>query len=44
MAHIKTHYYTSHAHLNTYGIIPAHNGPDLSLPHGRGPPIPGLQA
>ena len=44
MEHIKTHYYTSHPHLNTYGIIPAHNGPDLSLPHGRGPLIPGLQA
>jgi putative glutathione S-transferase len=27
MDHIKTHYYTSHPHLNYYGIIPA--GPDF---------------
>lgn len=33
--HIKTHYFTSHPHLNTYGIVPLHNGPDLTLPHGR---------
>eukprot|EP00629_Pelagomonadales_sp_RCC1024_P017423 CAMPEP_0119272894 /NCGR_PEP_ID=MMETSP1329-20130426/9135_1 /TAXON_ID=114041 /ORGANISM="Genus nov. species nov., Strain RCC1024" /LENGTH=336 /DNA_ID=CAMNT_0007273007 /DNA_START=215 /DNA_END=1225 /DNA_ORIENTATION=+ len=37
MKHIKTHYYTSHPLLNTYGIIPASDGPDLSVPHGRGP-------
>jgi putative glutathione S-transferase len=29
MEHIKTHYFTSPPHLNTYGIIPAYNGPDL---------------
>jgi len=33
--HVKTHYYTSHPHLNTFGIIPASNGPDLTVPHGR---------
>ena len=27
--HIKMHYFTSHPHLNIYGIIPAANGPDL---------------
>ena len=36
MKHIKTHYYTSHPTLNTYGIIPASDGPDLTAPHGRG--------
>lgn len=29
MEHIKTHYFTSHPQLNTFGIIPAYNGPDL---------------
>jgi len=29
MKHIKTHYFTSHPHLNTYGIIPESNGPPL---------------
>ena len=33
--HIKAHYFTSHPHLNTFGIIPKHNGPDLEVPHGR---------
>ena len=37
MNHIKTHYYTSHSHLNPFSIIPA--GPDtivnLLLPHDR---------
>jgi len=27
--HIKMHYFTSHPALNTYGIIPESNGPDL---------------
>lgn len=27
--HIKMHYFTSHPVLNTYGIIPGSNGPDL---------------
>lgn len=35
MDHIKTHYYTSHPVLNTYGIIPTNNGPDLNVPSGR---------
>jgi len=35
MSHIKTHYYTSHPHLNTFGIIPAWNGAALDVPHGR---------
>merc|ERR1712232_789045 len=29
LKHIKTHYFTSHPTLNTYGIIPESNGPDL---------------
>jgi putative glutathione S-transferase len=33
--HIKTHYFTSHPVLNTYGIIPAYDGPDLTVPSGR---------
>ena len=33
--HIKKHYYTSHPVLNTYGIIPRSNGPDLTVPSGR---------
>lgn len=35
MDHIKGHYFTSHPILNTYGIIPVYNGPDLNEPHGR---------
>merc|ERR1712019_334838 len=27
--HIKMHYFSSHPTLNTYGIIPESNGPDL---------------
>lgn len=33
--HIKVHYFTSHPVLNTYSIIPAYDGPDLEVPHGR---------
>ena len=33
--HIKTHYFTSHPHLNTYAIIPKHNGPDLTVESNR---------
>ena len=37
MTHIKTHYFTSHATLNPYAVIP--KGPnvlaELQLPHGR---------
>lgn len=29
MRHIKMHYFTSHPNLNTYGIIPEHDGPSL---------------
>ena len=36
LAHIKTHYYASHPHLNTFGIIPAYDGPDLNQDSGRG--------
>lgn len=39
MRHIKTHYYTSHPHMNTFGVIPVGDGPDLEAPHGRGPPL-----
>ncbi|KAG8459124.1 hypothetical protein KFE25_002531 [Diacronema lutheri] len=35
MAHIKMHYFTSHPLLNTFGIVPLHNGFDLDAPHGR---------
>ena len=35
MEHIKTHYFTSHPHLNTFGIIPAYDGPNLEVPHDR---------
>lgn len=35
MAHIKTHYFTSHPQLNSFAIIPTHNGPDLTQPSGR---------
>ena len=35
VAHIKTHYFTSHPHLNSFAIIPAHNGHDLEVAHGR---------
>ena len=36
MDHIKVHYYTSHPTLNTFGIIPIGNGPDLEIvDHGR---------
>lgn len=31
--HIKMHYFSSHPTLNTYGIVPVSNGPDLSLPN-----------
>merc|ERR1712164_94816 len=30
--HIKMHYFTSHPHLNRFGIIPVHDGPDLTAP------------
>ena len=35
MGHIKTHYFTSHPHLNAFGIVPMGEGPDLEAPHGR---------
>lgn len=41
LQHIKAHYFTSHPHLNTYAIIPKSNGPDLTLPHARGPAFGG---
>ncbi|WP_336972854.1 glutathione S-transferase family protein [Alcaligenes sp. PF14] len=34
--HIKTHYYSSHRHLNPTGIVPAGPVLDLNGPHGRG--------
>lgn len=36
MAHIKTHYFTSHPKLNAYGIIPVGPGDGYSAPHDRG--------
>lgn len=35
MDEIKTHYYTSHPHLNTYAIIPNGNPDNWSSPHDR---------
>jgi len=35
LRHIKMHYFTSHGALNTYGIIPGHDGPDLLADPGR---------
>lgn len=35
MRHIKMHYFTSHPVLNTFGVIPLHDGFDLEAPHGR---------
>ena len=37
MDHIKTHYYSSHPHLNPFAIIPTGPGviEDLKVPHGR---------
>merc|ERR1712070_544582 len=35
LKHIKAHYFTSHPHLNTFGIIPKHDGADLDVPHHR---------
>lgn len=32
LKHIKMHYFTSHPTLNTYGIIPKSDGPELSTP------------
>ena len=36
MAHIKSHYFESHTHINPFGIVP--DGPLLNFddPHGRG--------
>jgi putative glutathione S-transferase len=36
MAHIKSHYFESHIHINPFGIVP--DGPLLNFdePHGRG--------
>lgn len=36
MEHIKTHYFSSHPQLNSFAIVPKHNGPDLTQPSGRG--------
>lgn len=36
MDHIKRHYYLTHQVLNPGGIVPVSDGPDLSVPHGRG--------
>jgi hypothetical protein len=35
MPHIKMHYYASHTHLNTFGIVPAGPNVDFSRPHDR---------
>jgi len=35
MKHIKTHYFSSHANLNYYGVIPKGPGVNLSAPHDR---------
>ena len=38
LAHVKAHYYRSHAHINPIGIVPLGPEMDLSAPHGRGGP------
>jgi putative glutathione S-transferase len=35
MAHIKTHYFTSHPVLNPHAIVPMGPETDLEAPHGR---------
>lgn len=35
MDHIKTHYYTSHPHINPQGIVPLGPKLDFTAPHGR---------
>ncbi|DBA03446.1 TPA: LOW QUALITY PROTEIN: hypothetical protein N0F65_002854 [Lagenidium giganteum] len=35
MDHIKNHYYGSHTHINTFGIVPAGGEVDFTLPHDR---------
>ncbi|GAB9464651.1 Glutathione s-transferase omega-like protein [Globisporangium polare] len=35
MQHIKLHYYASHTHLNTFGIVPAGPNFDHSIKHDR---------
>jgi putative glutathione S-transferase len=35
MQHIKLHYYGSHTHLNTFGIIPAGPNTDFDAKHNR---------
>ena len=35
MAHIKTHYYGSHRHINPTGIVPLGPALDFSAPHDR---------
>ncbi|MBM3633900.1 MAG: glutathione S-transferase family protein [Actinobacteria bacterium] len=35
MDQIKAHYYRTHRRLNPSGIVPASEGPDLEVPHGR---------
>ncbi len=36
MAHIKTHYFESHRHINPYGIVPDGPALDFEFPPGRG--------
>ena len=40
IGHIKTHYFTSHPHLNTYGIIPAGGPAWWEEPHDRDAKFP----
>jgi hypothetical protein len=51
MSHIKTHYFTSHPHLNTYAIIPggllqgdADSPPWWERPHDRKEKFPAVPA
>lgn len=36
MEDIKTHYFTSHPHLNPFGIVPRGPAVDFGAPHDRG--------
>ncbi|GLD93245.1 hypothetical protein PINS_up001837 [Pythium insidiosum] len=35
LQHIKLHYYASHTHINTFGIVPVDAAIDLDAPHDR---------
>lgn len=45
--HFRLHYYASHTHINTFGVVPIGPGIDYNAPHDRArfgdaefPPLP----